>query len=68
MNLRTISLTVSKTINLGKYNSIRVEAGLTADRTDDDPPLEVCVAELNVRIQRILADLYREQIAAEPRQ
>ena len=48
--------------------TIRVEAGLIADRTDDDPALETCVAELNVRIQRILLDLYREQIAAEPRQ
>lgn len=68
MNIRTISVTVSKTINLGSYNSIKVEAGLTAERDDDDPALETCVAELNVRVQRILASLYKEQIAAEPRQ
>lgn len=65
---RELTILVSKMINLGNYNSIKVEAALLVEiDVAAGETVRSVFEETNNRLKQILADTYREQIAAEPR-
>lgn len=66
MRITTARVSAAKTINLGNYNSIRVEADVTAELADGED-LEAVGPRLQAELKRLLEDTYRHQ-RKEPHQ
>ncbi len=62
MKLTEIRIGAAKTINLGNYESIRVEAGLTITLQDGDDPDKI-VLEAQERLKAMLRTTYKHQLS-----
>ena len=60
MKIIEIRLDTAKTINLGDFNSIRVQAGVTAELADGDD-IAMVKADLQNELRILLDDTYRAQ-------
>lgn len=61
MRLIAIHVGVARTINLGNYNSAKIEASLTAEPDDGEDVAEV-KARLQLELRQMLEDTWRAQI------
>lgn len=69
-SITEIRLTIGKTINMGNYNSVRIEAGLTATINEGDfarASLAEMADTLSDHLQTILARAYHSSLGEEPR-
>ena len=55
-----IRLGAAKTINMGNYQSLRIEAGVTADLVEGDDTNAVTV-RLQAELSELMAETYRAQ-------
>lgn len=60
MRITAIHVGVSKTVNLGNFNSIRVEASLTAEPGEGEDPAEV-KGMLQAQLKELIEQTYRAQ-------
>jgi hypothetical protein len=61
MRITEIRLGVNRTISLGKYEFIRLDAGLTAAIAEDDD-IAAARAALQVELRAMLEETYRAQM------
>lgn len=58
-------IAASHTINLGDYNSIKIEAGLVV-AVGEDAPLDEMKAMAQVELRKLLEETYQAQKRREP--
>lgn len=65
MILKEIRVGIARTINLGNYESIRIEAGLTVAVAEDDD-LDAAHAALQADLRKLAEETYRAQHKPKP--
>ena len=61
MPLTNFTIGTSRTINLGNFESLRIEASVTYQLEPDGPPLEKYKEIAQTELRRLLEETYREQ-------
>lgn len=61
--IKSFSVGCSRTINLGNFESVRVEASITVDLDDDHRGFEGARTEVQVQLRKLLEETYRHQYA-----
>jgi hypothetical protein len=59
--IKEFSIGFSRTVNLGNYESCRIEASVTSVVSDDKDELGVAAAEAQIELRKLLEDTFRAQ-------
>lgn len=67
--IKEFSIGFSRTVNLGNYESCRIEASVTTAVEDgnDEPALQMAVATAQLELRKLLEDTFRAQYETRKR-